>query len=278
MNKPESLSTLSRGLTYISAVFYFLVGLTMFLAPAWTSANFAWKVSPFVAMTIGAWCIGNATMAYESARIWQWAITHPTLVYLWSFAIAETGVLILFWDKVVLNSPIAWAYAFTLIIAVLTAFVGIVETMIRRPAVTSIGAPIESWVRAGMVFFMIVVGTLALGGLQAQQGGLSTEAVIFPETLTLFTVRAFAVFFGSLVIAGIPLIRSKGIAPLYFTARAAIMLIIPILYAAFANLDKFDFTARPLGLGYFVAYIGTLIFTLIVLQRYRNSSPSSASA
>lgn len=278
MNKPETLSTFSRGLTYISAAFYFLVGLTMFLAPVWTSANFAWKVSPFVAMTIGAWCLGNAAMAYESARVWRWTITHPALVYLWMFAMAETGVLVFFWSKVVLTSPIAWAYALALLVAVLTAFVGVVETMIRRPVVTSIGAPIEKWVRAGMVFFIIVVGTLALGGLQAQQGGLSTEAVVFPETLTLFTVRAFAVFFGSLVIAGIPLMRSGGIAPLYFILRPGILLIIPILIAAFANLDKFDFAARPLGLGYFAAYIGTLIFALIVLQRYRGSSPLSSSA
>ena len=99
MNKPESLSTLSRGLTYISAAFYFLVGLTMFLAPAWTAADFAWKVSPFVAMTIGAWCIGNAVMAYESARVWRWTITHPALIYLWAFAITDTVVFIFFWDK-----------------------------------------------------------------------------------------------------------------------------------------------------------------------------------
>jgi hypothetical protein len=277
MSKSESLSNFSRGLTYVSAASYFLVGLTMFLAPTWTAADFAWNVSPFVAMTIGAWCIGNAVMAYESARVWRWAIAHPALVYLWAFAITDAVVFALFWDKVVLSSPVALAYAFTLFIAVLTALVGIVEAITLRPSVTSVGAPIEGWVRAGMVFFMIVVGTLALGGLLAQQGGLSTEAVVFPEKLTLFTVRAFAVFFGSLVIAGIPLIRSKGIAPLYFTARAALLLIIPILIAAFVNLDKFDFAARPLGLGYFAAYIGTLIFTLIVLQRYRGSSPLSVS-
>ncbi len=60
---------------------------------------------------------------------------------------------------------------------------------------------------------------------------------------------------------------------MYFLLRAGIWLIIPILIAAFVNLDKFDFAARPLGLGYFVAYLGTLIFSLAVLWSYRSSSP-----
>jgi hypothetical protein len=144
----------------------------------------------------------------------------------------------------------------------------------RRPAAPPLGAPIKTWVRAAMTFFVIVVTVLAIGGLQARQGGLSTEGAVFPEPLTLFTVRAFAVFFGSLVIEGILLLRSRGIIPLYFTLRTGIWLIIPILIAAFVHLRLFDFANRPLGLGYFAAYIGTLIFSFAVLWSYRSSSPS----
>jgi hypothetical protein len=274
MNHPVSLSSSLRWLMYLSAALYLLVGLTMFLAPAWAASNFAWSVSPFVAMTIGAWCIGNAVIAFESARMWRWAVTYPALIYLWAFALAETGVLIFFRDRVTLNSPIAWAYALALVVAVLNSLLGIFEVVIRRPAAPPLGAPIRTWVRAAVLFFVMVVTTLALGGLQARQGGLSTEGAVFPEPLTLFTVRAFAVFFGSLVIEGIILLRSQGVIPLYFTLRTSIWLIIPILIAAFVHLNLFDFAARPLGLGYFAAYIGTLIFSFAVLWAYRDSSPT----
>lgn len=273
MDRPVSLSSYSRGFTYLTAVLFLLVGVTMFLFPAWTASNFAWKVSPFVAMTIGAWGIGNAVIAYESARIWRWAVIYPALIYLWLFAMMETGVLILFRDRVTLNSPIAWAYALTLAVAVLMSLLGILEVVLRRPAAPPLGAPIRTWVRAAVTFFVLVVTILAIGGLQARQGGLSTEGAVFPEPLTLFTVRAFAVFFASLVIEGILLLCSRGIIPLYFTLRTSIWLIIPILIAAFVHLNAFDFAARPLGLGYFAAYIGTLIFSFAVLWSYRNSSP-----
>lgn len=276
MNRPVSLSSYSRWLTYLTALLFLLVGLIMFLFPTWTASNFAWNVSPFVAMTIGAWGIGNAVIAYESARIWRWAVIYPALIYLWMFAVTETGVLIFFRDRVTLNSPIAWAYVLTLVVAVLTSLLGILEVAIRRPATPPLGAPIKTWVRAAMTFFVIVVTVLALGGLQASPGGLSTEGAVFPEPLTLFTVRAFAVFFGSLVIEGIILLRSRGIIPLYFTLRTSIWLIIPILIAAFVHLNLFDFAARPLGVGYFAAYIGTLLFSFAVLWSYRNSSPSPA--
>jgi hypothetical protein len=276
MDQPVSLSSYSRWLTYLTAVLFLLVGGIMFLFPAWTASNFAWKVSPFVAMTIGAWGIGNAVIAYASARIWRWAVTYPALIYLWMFAVTETGVLLFFRDRVTLNSPIAWAYTLTLGVGVLTSLLGIVEVVIRRPAAPPLGAPIKPWVRAAMTFFVIVVTVLAIGGLQARQGGLSTEGAVFPEPLTLFTVRAFAVFFGSLVIEGILLLRSRGIIPLYFTLRTGIWLIIPILIAAVVNLNAFDFASRPLGLGYFAAYLGTLLFSLAVLWSYRNASPLQA--
>jgi hypothetical protein len=54
------LSSISRTLTYLSALCYLLVGTVLFLAPGWGSGKFAWNVSPFVLMTIGGWCLGNA--------------------------------------------------------------------------------------------------------------------------------------------------------------------------------------------------------------------------
>jgi hypothetical protein len=278
MNEKDSLSPLSRALTYTSSFLYLSVGSTMFLAPAWVAADFAWNVSPFVAMTIGAWLLGNGAMAFESARDWRWSVTHPALAYLWAFAIADTAVFVAFWDKVTLGSVASTGYSLALFAGLTTALVGIVEALTRRPAVTSIGTSIETWVRTGMIFFLIVTGILSLGGLLAQEGGLSTEAAVFPEKISLFTVRVFAAFLGALVIGGIPLIRSQGVAPLYFILRPGIVLIAAIVMAALVHLGAFDFAARPLGLAYFVAYLGSLIFALIVVQRYRGSSPLTVAA
>ncbi|HKY53367.1 MAG TPA: hypothetical protein VJM08_03635, partial [Anaerolineales bacterium] len=80
MNRPVSLSSYSRWLTYLTAILFLLVGLFTFLFPTWTASNFVWNVSPFVAMTIGAWGIGNAVIAYESARVWRWAVIYPALI------------------------------------------------------------------------------------------------------------------------------------------------------------------------------------------------------
>jgi hypothetical protein len=278
MNRSDTLSPLSRSLTYLSSVLYLSVGLTMFLAPAWVAPDFGWKVSPFVAMTIGAWLLGNGAMAFESARDWRWSVVHPALAYLWAFAIADTAVFLYFWEKVTLGSVSSTGYALALLVGLITALVGIVEAVTRRPVVTSVGAPIATWVRTGMIFFLIVTGILTIGGLLAPQGGLSTEGTLFPEKITLFTVRVFAVFFGALVIAGIPLMRSRGIAPLYFILRPGLVLITALIIAALVHIGAFDFAARPLGLAYFAAYLVTLIFALVVLQRYRGSAPLNVTA
>ncbi|HET7144199.1 MAG TPA: hypothetical protein VFI68_09290, partial [Anaerolineales bacterium] len=63
------ISALSRTLIRILAVLYIVLGAILFAAPAWSAANFSWKISPFVAMTMGGWCLGNAFTAWETARI-----------------------------------------------------------------------------------------------------------------------------------------------------------------------------------------------------------------
>src|SRR5690348_8128883 len=55
-----SLSLTSRWLTRVIAVTYLLLGLIMFVAPGWSAHHFPWKVSPFVAMTIGSYLLGRS--------------------------------------------------------------------------------------------------------------------------------------------------------------------------------------------------------------------------
>jgi hypothetical protein len=42
-------------LTRIAGACFALLGAVLFVAPGWSSAHFAWKVSPFLTMTVGAW-------------------------------------------------------------------------------------------------------------------------------------------------------------------------------------------------------------------------------
>ena len=64
------LSRASRWLTYLNAVLYAALGGILFVFPGKMAPVFAWKVSVFVTMTIGGWCLGNAWLAWISARRW----------------------------------------------------------------------------------------------------------------------------------------------------------------------------------------------------------------
>jgi hypothetical protein len=255
------LSSASRTLTRLSAVGYLLVGTVLFLAPNWASGQFPWNVSSFVVMTIGGWCLGNAAFAWQSARIWDWRLVYPSLIYLWIFGIFEAAVMLAFRDKVNVGSIVAYSYVAAIAINVLTAVVGFTEVLRLRPSTRVDGAPIPTYVRALTTFFTINLSILALGGLRAAAGGLSTEGGIFPEPLTLFSVRAFAAFFAAICLSALPLIWARNLTPLFSYGQAGLVLVITILIAAFVNIDKFDFGGRPGG----ILYVGSYLFTLIVV-------------
>lgn len=72
-----SLSLTSRWLTRVIAVAYLLLGLIMFVVPGWSAHHFPWKVSPFVAMTIGSYLLGSAWMAGVIQHTWTFARVYP---------------------------------------------------------------------------------------------------------------------------------------------------------------------------------------------------------
>jgi hypothetical protein len=110
------LSNASRLLTYLCALLYGILGALLYLLPETLAPVFAWKVTAFMTMTLGGWCLGNAWLAYISARRWEWKLVYTALIYLWLFGIGELIVLFLFRDKLVLQHPIAWLYLTTLIV------------------------------------------------------------------------------------------------------------------------------------------------------------------
>ena len=60
------LSNTSRLLTYLTGILYAILGFLLFFLPEQLAPVFAWKVTPFMAMTIGGWCIGNVWFTVHS--------------------------------------------------------------------------------------------------------------------------------------------------------------------------------------------------------------------
>ena len=74
------LSNLSRLLTYLLALLYAILGALLWLFPAAFAPVFAWKVTPFMTMTIGGWALGNAWLAWITERRWQWNLVFTALL------------------------------------------------------------------------------------------------------------------------------------------------------------------------------------------------------
>lgn len=249
------LSRLSRTLTYLNAGLYMVLGALLFFVPAQLAPVFAWKVSAFVTMTIGGWCLGNAWLAFVAARRWEWGRVYTSLIYLWLFGLTETGVLLYFSDKLILGHPLAWLYLLTLFVNLLAAAVGVFDWLRSRPAREQSGPQAVWWQRVGVLVFVLLVGFLGVYDSTNQLGDPGTNADIFPELMSLFTLRSFGLFYFSLALAAVPLLWEKNLATLLSHGFAAFGLIVFITAAAFANLRLFDFALHPGGLLYFGAYL-----------------------
>jgi hypothetical protein len=193
ISKLGTLSTTSRLLTRLSAMAYGVVGLVLFAAPAWAAPRFAWKVSEFVAMTIGGWCLGTGFVAWVAAQEWTWGRVFPLLLYLWGFAVFEVVVLIAFRDRIPFGEIMTWPYLAALGIGVVTAVVGLADWLRLRPTARVQGDPRSpGWIRVLAVLFVLAVGFLATKGILDPEVGLTKN--VFPEELSPFTTRAFGVF------------------------------------------------------------------------------------
>jgi hypothetical protein len=259
----ESLSDASRWLTRAMAVAFGLLGLVLFVAPSWSAARFPWGVSDFVAMTMGGWCIGNAVLAWESAHIWRWRSIHPCLLYLWAFAVLQTGVLVWFQDKVDMGVALAWPYVGTLALAVVATAVGAADLVRLRPDRRPEGIPAPGWVRGIWVFFVVFVGFLAAVAAIAPDRALNGH--IFPEPLTPFTLRAFGAFYLALGLGTLPLLRAWTMAPSVAFLAGGQGLIVPTTAAAFVYLSRFHIGEHPLQVMYLAAYLGAFALSMAIL-------------
>jgi hypothetical protein len=248
------LSRYSRFLTYVTVFFYVVAGLPLYIFPNQLAGEFAWKVSPFVTMTIGGWCLANAWLAFVTARRWQWQVVYTALLYLWLFGVGEALVLFFFRDKLRLGHPIAWLYLAALAVNVVTAALGVVDYFRIKPSGSVSGEQMNTTHRVYAAAFVVFVGFLGIYGTSVSIGAPGTNGGIFPEVLSLFTLRSFAVFYLSIALAAAPYIWGGNLATVLHHAFASYALIVLVTFAALAHIRLFDFSGRPGGLLYFAAY------------------------
>jgi hypothetical protein len=251
---------------YALALGYLVTGAVLFAVPTWASANFAWKISPFVAMTLGGWCLGNAWLAAIVARRNNWDSAISPILYLSLFGLFETGVLVAFRERIVFGSPLAWVYLVTVVATALFAVAALIEAVRRRPA--AVGTPTGATTFVLALIFILLVGFLGTYGLTAMPGMRGLNAGIFPEVLTPFSLRAFGAFYLALALAVIPLLWLRGRSNVLTHGFAAYGLIVFITAAAFVNIGKFDFAARPTQMVYIGIYLLVGSVVGIYLVRY----------
>src|SRR5215472_2366955 len=136
-----SLSLTSRWLTRAIAVAYLLLGPIMFAVSGWSAHHFPWKVSPFVAMTIGSYLLGSAWMAGIVQHTWTFARVYTLLLYLWLFGALETVVVIIHSDKLAAGAPLTAPYLITLGLTVVAALAGLADWWRRRPPLQGAAPP-----------------------------------------------------------------------------------------------------------------------------------------
>ncbi len=263
------LSNLSRTLTYICAVLYASLGALLFFLPEDLADGFAWKVTPFMTMTIGGWCIGTAWLAFVSARRWDWQLVSTSLLYLWLFGSTESIVLFVFRSKVVLTEFIGWVYLLTLGINLIAAVVGITDWLRLKPTLRVEEPQIAGLMRILPIGAVLFTGSIGLFGLVVPLGFMGTnQREIFPEVMSEFTLRSFASFYFSLAMAVIPMLRYPNLRLLLNHLYSAAGFLVAITAATFVYIRLFDFASFPLELVYVGAYAVVAIMVGIALMKY----------
>ena len=262
------LSKSSRWLTYLTAILYAILGFFLFFFPERLAPVFAWTVTAFMTMTIGGWCLGNAWLAWIAARRWKWGLVYPPLIYLWLFGISELIVLYAFRDKLVLVHPIAWLYLITLIINGITPLIGLIDWIRIRPSGETGGLQTKAKHLYSVIFYILFVGFLGVYGSTVQIGAPGTNGGIFPEIMSLFTLRSFGAFYLSLALAAIPFLWERNRNTFLTHSIASYGLVVFITLAAFVYLPLFDFLAKPGGLAYFGAYLAVGILLFFEFRNY----------
>jgi hypothetical protein len=94
----------------------------------------------------------------------------------------------------------------------------------------------------------------------------------------LFSIRAFSAFLFALAASITSTLFARSMRPYRELALSGLYLIVPITLAALLNLSLFDFSDRPGGLLYLVAYIVVGVILVIALVRHTPESEADSGA
>ncbi len=250
----ESEVTVARGLVASAGAVFLGVGLVFFVWPGpvglsfggpGAPANFPWNATPFVAQTIGGWAIGTGLIALDAALRWDVVSNYAGLLYLWAFSLLQMLVVVLFRNALWTDHWLSWPYLLALIIGVASAVPGVPLVFRARAQLTQgPGVPVLVKLFAGFVAVVLALLTLVLGIHDTSIDGRT----VFPDILTVFTVRAFSAFFLALFVGVCSIFLSRRPETWVTLARMGLYLVVPITLAAFLNIGVFDFAKRPGGL------------------------------
>ncbi len=238
-------------------VCYVVVGLPLFVAPKWAAEHFAWRVSPFVAMTAGAWCLGTAAFVAYVVNRRQVRIVRAGVLYVFAFGLTQLGVAVYERERL-LTEVLTWPYLTALLLSVAGA--GLALTQGRRwlgPDRSAGRAPITPLIRVMMVGFVALVFFLA--GVAFAAPPRSRTGAVFPEPLSLFSLRAFGVFYLSLGVGMLLLVADRRAQAFLLYMRAGLVLVLVILVATAVHAGTFDLEQHPYQLLYPTAYVVALV-------------------
>lgn len=257
----------------VMAVLFAVVGLPWFVAPGHWAERFPWSVTPFMAMTIGAWCLGNAWVAALVAGLRRWDLARALVVYLFAFAAGQLGVLAWFADKVVTDQALTWPYLAALLVTLLGSAWALVESLGVGRASPDDDGTVPRWARWFITFFTAFVVFLAAVALVAPDRGL--DGSIFPEPMTPFTLRAFGAFYLALGIGALALQPLRTVRPALWYGVAGMGLVVPITAAIPVYWEVFAIGDRPAQVLYVAAYVLVLVVTTtgLITRRHQLLPP-----
>lgn len=247
------LSPAARLLLGAAAVAYVVTGVPLFVAPEWASEHFAWKVSPFVAMTAGGWCLGTAAFAVFGVGRRQWTAVRPCVVYVLSFGATQLGVALYERERLRTGEVLTWPYLLALGLSIGAGGLALAQGRRHLGADRRVGMDLTGTQRRLRTGFVALVFFLALVAIIAPDRG--TNGSIFPEPLSLFSLRAFGVFYLSLGMGMLAIGADRHAEAFLVYMRAGLVLVVFILAATAVYGGTFDVGEHPLQIVYPLAYV-----------------------
>ena len=265
-----SLSPASRWLTRVVAAAYLLLGLVMFAFPVWSAHHFPWKVSSFVAITLGSYLLGNAWIAAVAQHTWTFASVYSLLLYLWLFGVLETAVVLIHRDKLITGAVLTVPYLIMLGLTVIAAMAGLADWIRRRPPLRSGGIAMPGLVRGLLVAFVIVVGFIAAVVLYGPAS--AHDARYFPQPLTSFTLGALGVFYLSLSLSVLAMVTQPGMDTVATYLRGTVVLVAVIVVATLLYIGIFHFGGHPRRIVYLGTYLVVLAGAIAIMVWHHKSA------